>query len=833
VVTRAALALAAAAAAAFAGCADLNDLGVCGNGIVEANLGEDCDGGDGCVSCKLVCAGAAEQPDATCPDGFQCGHDNVCRRPSGYFAIPSKHVDVPGNSIDVADVDWDGYGDLIGFGDEGIGVVYGSAELDLGRLDRIPAPPPSRPDSQVAVIVEAPADAPITERFRGAAIPVRTGVAGMVDNDGDVLAIPVPGLFTTVDQIDIQQIEAIEGVVVLAGILTGDTSAVLALLAPSVPPIKPCGATVEALALPLRSADQPPLLDTLAVGPDPGTICVYDAVSIAGAAPPEPAAFAGTAIDMHFAQRGGDLCRDLVLTKAGGVTQVLAALAPGGRCTFGAESAVPDAPADARVLAVGRQDTDTIDDLLLDTGVLRAGGPGALLSLSPGYTAGAIVDVNDDGLGDLVLGADTHPDLEVMIQLSPDVYARDIVRTAQGTAMLRTGDFDGDTFPDVIVVGAPLGMAGAEADLAVMYGGPQGLTDPIAIAKLPTPTFAAASVLTFTENLAALLTVNTEDTEPDAERSFSLFVGETNRSIASVTILNGSPVRTVVRGTRVEGMFPELWELSMVAFDGTPEPPCGAEPCVYGAWLVPGVFATQTGTRASEFLAGWSDQAGSPTPWFAAGTIDGVEAAIGLRRDGYGGGPALWPPELLVLPAPDASGGLEGRTIDLPMDDVAGRIFVGFRAIEVDGDADTELLLVSEQLGIRVPYLVLDPSAGSAPIDLTGGSGDDCLDGAVIAAPDGTPELVLVCERTGGDAGLFVSDFRSSPVRLHRIGQLDQPGGMSAGDVNGDGLTDLVVHNNRIDGRAAGVALQCAHHDTVPCTGAQQAPFAMPAMEAE
>ena len=61
------------AALAFAGCDDLPGLGVCGNDIVEANLGEDCDGdAEGCVSCRLVCEPANATPDATCPAGFQC-----------------------------------------------------------------------------------------------------------------------------------------------------------------------------------------------------------------------------------------------------------------------------------------------------------------------------------------------------------------------------------------------------------------------------------------------------------------------------------------------------------------------------------------------------------------------------------------------------------------------------------------------------------------------------------------------------------------------------------------------------------------------------------------
>lgn len=107
------------------GCSELPDInaGLCGNGILEA--GEDCDSpGDDCVQCGLVCA-----DDGACSkDGFTCGVDDFCHAPSGEFEPdPSSEVPFPSLGFRVTDVDFDGYGDVVGLNTTALNVRYGDS----------------------------------------------------------------------------------------------------------------------------------------------------------------------------------------------------------------------------------------------------------------------------------------------------------------------------------------------------------------------------------------------------------------------------------------------------------------------------------------------------------------------------------------------------------------------------------------------------------------------------------------------------------------------------------------------------------------------------------
>jgi hypothetical protein len=114
-------------------CVELPEVarGACGNGVVEPDLGEDCDvAGPGCgapdtaAACRFRCD---ELGGATCPAGAACGLDGVCRVPSGQFTAAAP-LRWSSPSALVGDATRDGYPELIGVGASTMEVRLGTAD---------------------------------------------------------------------------------------------------------------------------------------------------------------------------------------------------------------------------------------------------------------------------------------------------------------------------------------------------------------------------------------------------------------------------------------------------------------------------------------------------------------------------------------------------------------------------------------------------------------------------------------------------------------------------------------------------------------------------------
>lgn len=101
-----------------AGCADLQALpqDQCGNGVVEPDVHESCDGEDNCGrpgaahACRFVCDPATKKG---CPDGYGCGVDGECRRPSGSFEPLSSFSAPTVLDLFAGDTDGDGCSELV------------------------------------------------------------------------------------------------------------------------------------------------------------------------------------------------------------------------------------------------------------------------------------------------------------------------------------------------------------------------------------------------------------------------------------------------------------------------------------------------------------------------------------------------------------------------------------------------------------------------------------------------------------------------------------------------------------------------------------------------
>ena len=125
----------ALAAALSSGCANLEaiELGECGNGVVEASAGEECDtfpegncgAPDTGAACRFVCTppGSDDAPMA-CPAAFGCGDDGVCRRSSGEYTPGAILRQGYTLRVQDGDFDGDGYSEVVSITPLGLGVHY-------------------------------------------------------------------------------------------------------------------------------------------------------------------------------------------------------------------------------------------------------------------------------------------------------------------------------------------------------------------------------------------------------------------------------------------------------------------------------------------------------------------------------------------------------------------------------------------------------------------------------------------------------------------------------------------------------------------------------------
>jgi hypothetical protein len=152
---RASLALAwALAAGSILACAELPAIpeGTCGNGIIDPS--EDCDGGpldaypaNGCGekrdaghACRMLCGEAAPAGmSATCPAGWRCGPDDICRQWTGEFErVKAFEADV--RQLAMADFDGDDHVDVLTVGFSQLGIHYFNDDAELIQTTQLGAP---------------------------------------------------------------------------------------------------------------------------------------------------------------------------------------------------------------------------------------------------------------------------------------------------------------------------------------------------------------------------------------------------------------------------------------------------------------------------------------------------------------------------------------------------------------------------------------------------------------------------------------------------------------------------------------------------------------------
>ena len=835
-------------------CADLPDIdrNVCGNGVLDK--GEQCDGvgiggvpcyAQGIAACHLDCSST----DHTCPSGYACAADNVCRRGDGRFSKKSIDVSADVQRLASGDFDGDRREDVVAIGtattrvrffdaagnisgdpvvlSTGAGGTTVGSLSDDGLSGLVLSSSGFRPD---------PND-PLKIQLLGGDLNVLRG-----SETRKLLPSIYPNVSVEATDLRLAVVKGANGVTLFTLARTQDTNVLSASNArlfflddlPAsygkpgrMAQVKyPC----ESLLLPLgdkvhvypacKGPPAKPVLNALK-SVDGITQIQPQTVQLKDAAPTHLIQAAGSAFGI-FADN--DVIPDL-LVAGNGIAYLAYGVADG---TFSSTTPVPASGGDDIALPYG--------DFSIGLG-LQVGQLGAPI------TPLAVGDFDGDALLDWVDGAGIHEGKSVLPRASPnggtrwlDAYigdangngAKDIIAISQagidfyngngsgelnllsvpfdGTPThLTLGDFDGDFIPDTAVT-ASGGVGGGQGDaLYVLFGKVSGFPEPPQLVGRLPGVKQLAAVGAFTEStvdeLIALTTgvdgrIDASGLVADATRQFSAPFNLTT-SLPGPVQLDGFPGQNLIG--HFEGKHTGLVSLA-VDYDSLAPKAVGIGDQVIGRlWYVPATG--QALLQPGSIIVSQSTSAQVPLT---------LREVRGLNATTLPGGPQ--PDQVVVvIPSGTASPGklLVARIlgnawiVDPPREfpaflrakDEAARLGYAVRPAtgDFDGDGLADLALQVLDPSGEPKVFVLHNSAGilDAPVEVPIPEGLVAI-AAVKATLTGRSLLAMATGSAVFLGGLDDRGVPSKPTQVFTLGGATTTD-VAAADVNGDGVDDLIA----------------------------------------
>jgi hypothetical protein len=491
-------------------------VGACGNFVVEE--GEDCDtqhvvnglvcgSSSATAACRYTCAAGADQVRTPCPPGWGCGVDEICRAPWGAYVATDIRREGLSHRVELADVDGDGYADLVTLGDgdvqglrTGIVATVGAS----GAVTDVATLPPAYGAMIADVTGDGLADVSVstgrgiatlagaaraTPRLRGS--PTLEFPAGAL-----VRAMPVDAVASAPGAelalfVDVDGAPNLVGVVGLAsetllapmpaGTLAGDVGVAQLDERPS----SPCPELVFAY----RGGTEVLVYSPCAPGPGKGWNV--------GAEPLRIAMEDDGHIDDHgvlVADLDMDGHQDLVVStdrrlhvaygNGDGSFRSHAVVAGYGPLNTASVLALPPVlSGETQLLAVADLDADGLPDFVVPSGiVVSAGGSYVYAVRQAGgrWSEALVADLRRDGRLGVVAAANTAVGVQIFTNAGGGHLNRSTILTEGLPRELTLGDFDGDLYPDVAFVedDANATRQSFLVDVHVVYGRPSGAMEP-------------------------------------------------------------------------------------------------------------------------------------------------------------------------------------------------------------------------------------------------------------------------------------------------------------------------------------------------------------------
>lgn len=837
-------------------CATLPDVPTnqCGNGVVEQ--GEDCDGAvasgsrcrrlDEAASCHFDCEGAA------CPSGWVCGGDLICHEPSGTFAAEASTFDTSVGRIQLGDFDKDKRADIVAFSPPDPAGRSTPRLFFFDRIDRGPVTPTK------SLVVRSTTVTPNVTDMNGdgmadLAFSTLSGIDLMLGREDRTLS-PIAFARFAFDPGSVSRIAVLHGVnnpfrqspIVFAqtkmmsfigGVEAANNGDLKFVATLNRSPLDLVGEIVTAN---IDEAPASPCDEILWVWKDTGAITSTEPCTATGDwrdTPDKPTPLLnlpGTehiAAGIHAADLNGDKHVDLIVP---GTDHDYVAFGRGD----GTFSSDPTLPAGGSEMAVLQCEDETHGGMPYRCGTpLAVGGETTLLKYplavfsdrivrvssidvtpmfvalkgnvvaertSGSWSVARVADFNVNGYPDVVAASADGLDVDFFngtptILLNPSKIA-----TEAGVGRITVGDYDGDLVPDL-----------AFTEVGITKDGGDGVS--IAYGRFMEPPDAPFRVGLFPHILqmssAKMLTTNTLDgiglvTTGQGE-DISILEGEGDRQLLAPyglsdavmgKVISALPVALTVDKFDADGKL----DVAMVGADFTE---AGSTPSTFRFWSGSGsgnggLNAPQIGdTIDAVRVIAPTDDLGNEAlvSVLRSGDLDGdgvAEAVLLAATKGKLGASLVVAKAAAADKGPKLGVAWTGElgTADFPP-------IPGSDLAIVDLDGDGKLDVVTLTVGKNRDKSTLSVIWGTGKVSLDGTPTTIALpaDAGVVRgfAPvkvgaDATSSLAIV-----SSGGLYVAKQNARAFSATRVGS--DPGGVTvaAGDVDGDGIADLVVGDGK------------------------------------